>query len=217
MNLRKTLFSLIIILSVLPLSCIEKIDRQGKVDFARYLPLHDGDQYFYSGPAGKAVITGNINDLYTITFFDSTDNVILWADLKKTESGIGWKNIAYPNRIAPSISFEPPLPVIPWSNVVGDTLLFSSAAIYGDSLNTHERIQVQYEVVANGAVTTRLGSYADCIQLRLSFVSLYNDGKKVIKQDCYWWLAYDIGIVKYVIPGGAGELMKARIDGKILP
>jgi len=214
---RKILLSLAVVLLILPLSCIKKIDRPEKIDLTRYFPLHNGDQYFYDGPFEKAIITGNINDLYTITFYDSSDYIILWADLIKRESGIGWKNIAYPNRIAPSITFEPPLPVSPWSSVVGDTLLFSSAAIYGDSINTHDRIQVQYEIVAIGEVITRLGSYGNCIQLRLSFVSLYGNGNKIIKQDCYWWLAYDIGIVKYIIPGGAGELTRARIEGKIIP
>ena len=217
MKLRILLVGLVGALLALTSSCIKKIERPEKIDFVRYLPLHDGDQFFYTGPAGKAVITGNINGLFTVAFFDSTDNVILWADLKKEESGIGWKNIAYPNRISPPICFEPPLPIIPWSHAVGDTLLFSSAAIYGDSLNTHERIQVQYEIVANESVLTGSDSYLDCIQLRLSFVPLYGNGSRVIKQDCYWWLARDVGIVKYIVPGGAGELIKARIDGKMRP
>jgi hypothetical protein len=217
MKTRILLVGLIVILSVLTISCIKKIERSERIDYDRYLPLHDGDQFFFSGPAGRAAITGNINNLFTVSFFDSTDNVILWVDLKKEESGIGWKNIAYPNRTSPSICFEPPLPMVPWSHTVGDTLLFSSAAIYGDSLNTHERIQVQYEIVAEESVLTRAGAYPDCIQLRLSFVSLYGNGKKIISHDCYWWLARDVGIVKYIIPGGAGELVKARIDGKMRP
>jgi len=209
-----TLF--LIVLSLLLSSCIKRVDRPARGEFQRYFPLNQWDQYQYSGPLGKAVVSGNVNELYTITYYDSTGRIQYWKDFLKSDRGAGWKNMVFAVKDAPALHFEPALPFVPWSHTVGDTLLFSAAEIMGDSLNTHRRIQVEYEILSAGPVITPAGAFNDCIQMRMSYKSLY--GKRGnYNGDSYWWFARDIGLVKYIIFEGTGQLLSAKVDGKTYP
>lgn len=202
---------------VIGFGCIKRVERSGKIEYARFLPLADGDQWQFSGPLGKMLVTGNINDLYTCSFSDSAGKVIFWEDLIKTERGLALKNKIYGGSRRSSVHFEPYLPFAPWSHFVGDTVLFSAAEIRGDSANTHLRIQVEYEIMAVEPVTTPAGNFPDCIKMRMSYKRLYSAREYMPEGNSVWWFAKDVGIVRYSIPEGAGELLKAKIDGRTLP
>jgi len=197
--------------------CIKRVERPGNTDLLRYMPLHQWDNFQYSGPMGRAVVSGNINDLFTLTYYDKTDKILFWQDLLKNDRGIFWKNLVVRKKGQPPLSFEPALPFAPWSRVAGDTLLFSSAEIRGDSANTHMHIQIEYEIMGTEIVTVPAGTFMDCIKLRMSFKSLYNGEKELLSGDRYLWFAHDVGIVRYAFPDGAGELLSAKVDGKTYP
>ncbi|MCX6826010.1 MAG: hypothetical protein NTV06_01890 [candidate division Zixibacteria bacterium] len=207
----------LVIIVALAAGCIKKVDHPSRTDYPRYFPLAEGDQLYYSGPMGKSVVTGNINDIFTVTFYDSAGNVTRWEDFVKTDRGSALKNRIYKFPHIPSAHYEPYLPFTPWSHIMGDTLLFSAMEIRGDTANTHLRLQAEYEIMAVEPVSTPAGNFDGCIKMRMSFKSLY-DSKTVIPDgNSYWWFAKDIGIVKYHTPAGSGELLKAKIDGRVLP
>ncbi|SYZ72048.1 hypothetical protein TRIP_C20163 [Candidatus Zixiibacteriota bacterium] len=197
--------------------CIERVERPGKTDFLRFMPLHQWDSYQYSGPMGRAVVSGNINDLYTFTYYDNSNHIIFWQDLLKTDRGIFWKNLVIRKKGQPALNFEPALPFSPWTRIAGDTLLFSSIEIRSDSVNTHMHIQIEYEIMGTEIVTVPAGTFTDCIKMRMSFKSLYNGEKELLSGDRYLWFAHDVGVVRYAFPDGAGELLSAKVDGKNYP
>jgi hypothetical protein len=205
------------ILGIFFISCIQKVEHPARVDFSRYFPLVDGSVYQYSGPLGKAVVSGQINELFTFTYFDSTGKITGWNDFIRTDHSVGWKNIISRGGMVPALHFEPPLPFNPWSMTVGDTVLFSAAEIRGDSLNSHLRIQTELEVISIAPVTTPAGEFTDCIGIRMSFKALYSNHKKLLNGNFYWWFAREVGLVKYILPEGTGELLHARIGGRAVP
>lgn len=206
-----------VLLPILLLSCIQKAERPAKTDFSRYFPLVDGAVYQYSGPLGKAVVSSQINDLFTFTYFDSAGNITGWNDFIRTDHSVGWKNTVSRGGNLPALFFEPPVPLTPWSLTVGDTLLFSAAEIRSDSLNSHLRMQAELEIISTEPVTTPAGAFQDCVEVRLSFKPLYSRQEQMIQGNLYWWFAKDVGLVKYALPYGAGELIWARVAGKSFP
>jgi len=217
MSLRGTAIAFTLLALLLSLSCIKRADRPTRADYSRFFPLADGDFYIYSGPLGKSMVTQSIGELYTFTHFDSSGNVLFWKDFLKTDHSIGWKNIAFSKSGSPDIHFEPALPFLPWTDQVGDTLLFSSAEIHDDSLNTHLHLQIEYSTYGIAAVTTPAGHFSDCIEIKMTHKALYDKDKNYLRGDSYWWFARNVGIVKYIIPEGTGELLQAKVDGRTYP
>jgi hypothetical protein len=199
------------------ISCIKHVDRPARADYSRFFPLNDGDYSIYSGPLGKAVVTQNIGDLFTFTYYDTLGQIAFWRDFIKTDHSVGLKNIIWRKKSMASVHFEPPLPFVPWSDKIGDTLLFSSAEIHGDSINTHLYLQVEYEIYGSNPIKTPAGNFNDCLEIRVTPKTLYEKNKNYLKGDSYFWFARNVGIVKYIIPEGAGELLEAKVDGRTYP
>lgn len=197
--------------------CIKRVERQTRLDSKRYFPLNKGDEYHYSGKIGQIAVTNVIGSLYTLTYYDSTGEISKWEDYLKDEAGVTLKNIVWNSSEIPSIHFEPALPFSPWSNVVGDTLLFSAVGIRGDSANTHLPILVQYEVVATETISTTAGNFTDCIKIRMFLSTLNSGAAGRLDGESFWWFANDVGLVKYQSPEGSGELRKARVGGQDYP
>jgi hypothetical protein len=213
----RLLFLFALLLNFTYSGCVKKAERVGRTDFSKYLPLGEGNYFIYSGPLGKALVHQTIGNLYSVVHYDSAGEISFWTDFVKTDHSILWKNIVFRSpRLAP-IHFEPGLPFVPWTNQVGDTLLFSSAAIIGDSVNSHLRIQIEYEIYGIGSATTPAGRFDDCIEIRMTPKELYEKGKNAMTGDYFCWFAKNMGIVKYSFPGGAGELLQAKIDGRRYP
>lgn len=217
MSIRWIAVSLSVLLLLSTPTCIKRAERPVKADYSKFFPLADGDYYIFSGPEGKAMLTQSIGDLYTFTHYDSTGKVIFWKDFLKTDHAIGWQSIVYKKSNIPDISFEPPLPFLPWTEKVGDTILFSSAEIRHDSANTHLRLQIEYTTYGIASVSTPAGIFNDCIEIKMTHKTLYNKEKNFLEGDSYWWFARNIGIVKYITPEGAGELIQAKVDGRTYP
>ncbi len=217
MRIRGITIVILIISIILSGSCVKRVERPLKVDYSRFFPLAEGDYYIYSGPLGKAVITQNIGEIYTFTHYDSSGKIIYWKDFLKTDRTIGWKNIVFRRPSISDIQFEPTLPFLPWTEKVGDTILFSSAEIRDDSLNTHLHLQIEYTTYGIATVNTPAGQFSDCIEIKMTHKTLYENDRNFLKGDSYWWFARNVGIVKYITPEGAGELRQAKVDGKTYP
>ena len=226
MRLRRIALSLSVLLILSSFACIKRVERPIKADYSKFFPLADGNYYVYSGPEGKAMITQSIGDLYTFTHYDAAGKIIFWKDFLRTDHTIGWQNIVFSLSKArpltgksniPDIHFEPPLPFLPWTEKVGDTILFSSAEIRHDSVNTHLRLQIEYTIDGIASVNTPAGMFNDCIEIKMTHKILYDKEKNFLEGDSYWWFARNVGVVKYITPEGAGELLQAKVDGKTYP
>jgi hypothetical protein len=172
-----------------------------------------GDEFYYSEDPGRAVVTEEIGDLFTVTYYDSAGDLIRWQDYIKDKSGAKLKNLV-PND--PGISaryFEPPLPFSPWTNLVGDTLLFASAEIRGDSLNSHLKILVEYEIAAIEEVTTPAGKFGNCIKVKSIYKTLDDIRGATFDGESFWWFAKNVGLIKYTTAGDTCELIRASVGG----
>jgi hypothetical protein len=203
MNQRLILIPALIVL-LIQVACVERVERPQKIDFNRYFPMAVENEYFYSTQAHKVTINNILdNSLYTFTYSDSSGNSLWWVDYFKSESGVKWKNIVVNSTKIPAIFFEPPLPFSPWSNTVGDTLLYSGIEIRADSVNTHVPIMVEYEVMAIEDINTPAGLFADCI--------------KMLDGESFYWFALDVGLIKYVSAGISSELVRATTYDRQYP
>lgn len=208
---------LLILALLLFISCIQKIERPSRIDPSRYFPLNVGDEYIYSGAVRKVVTSNNIGHLFTRAFLDSTGNMIRREDVVKTNDGIILKSRFSVSSRTPIINFEPPLPYSPWTNLVGDTLLFNTVEIRADSINSHLRAQVKYEIMDIDTARTPSGSFPDCIKIKMIYRLLDEAESSFIDGESILWFARDIGIVKYETPMESGELLQATVAGKTYP
>lgn len=216
--IRLKLFVILIVLTAVMLNgCVKRVERQTKTIYSQYFPLNKGDEYHYGGVPEKAIVTGEIGHLYTITYYDSTDNVVRWEDYFKNEPGVTWKNVIYNNPNKISVFFEPSLPFGPWSNLIGDTLLIASVGILNDSTNSHVPIIAEFKIMAIETVTTLAGEFKDCIKMRRLLKTKTNGGLKISEGESFWWFAIDIGLVKCETVEGNRELIKAVVDGVTYP
>ncbi len=209
--------SLMALLVLLLGGCIQKIERPTRIDPTRYFPLNTGDEYIYSGSVRKVVTSNNIENLFTRAFLDSTGSLIKREDVVFSDNGVRLKSIFSISQKIPQIHFEPPLPYSPWTNLVGDTLLFNTVEIRGDSINSHLRSQIKYEVMAIDTVYTPSGEFSDCIKIRMLYRTLDEAESKFMDGESMLWYAQDVGIVKFMTLGESGDLLQATIAGKTSP
>ncbi len=213
--------SFIFVISTLTLitfsACVKRVERQAKIDYSRYFPLHEGDEFIYTGITEKAVITGEIGDLFTLTVYDTTGNIIRREDYLRKETGVRLKSVANNDSLGVSKIFEPSLPFGPWSNLIGDTLLVSSVEIHFDSANTHLPITAEFQIVAIETMVTPSGSYDDCIKIRRLIKPADNSEPGATEEESFWWFAPDVGLVRSETPEGIRELVRATIGGVNAP
>ncbi len=212
---KKALF--LVLALFLFIGCIQKIERPSRIDASRYFPLNVGDEYIYNGAVRKVVTSNDIEHLFTRTFLDSTGNVIRREDVIKTDDGIMLKSRFSVSSKIPIINFDPPLPYSPRTSLIGDTLLLTTVEIRADSINSHLRAQVQYEIMAIDTVWTPSGNFPDCIKLKMIYRLLDKAESSFIDGETILWFARDIGIVKYESPLESGELLQATVAGKTYP
>jgi len=211
----------LLILSILTLitvsACIKRVERQTKIDFNRYFPLQEGNEFVYSGLHEKAIVTGGFGDLFTITYFDSTDNIIRREDYLLKETGVRYKGQFFNDTAGVSKFYEPSLPFGPWSNLIGDTLLVGSVEIRCDLNYTHLPIIAEYRIVAIESIEIPAGEFDDCIKIRRLIKSTGNIKSRTVDEESFWWFAPDVGLVRSEIPQGNRELIRAVIDGVTYP
>lgn len=218
MNQAKTVVVLLLMLSVAILSgCIKRVERRIRIDYSLYFPMEEGNTYRYDGILGRSEVTGSIGNLYTVTYFDSAGNILAWRDILKTGSSAALRSVVQNSGELPSVSFEPPLPASPWSNLAGDTLLYTGAEIRADSANTHLRIMVEFEIMATETIVTPAGEFKDCIKVEASYRTLDDAAPGIYDGKSMLWFAHGVGLVKYVSPRGSGELLEAVISGVNYP
>jgi len=206
-----------LLITVISFGCIRRVEQKTHIDFSHYLPLNDGDLYLYSGPLGKCEVKSVINGLYTFTGRDSTGNVIHWMDFQLSDQKIYLKNFIAAPESTSSVHYSPAIPFGPWSALTGDTLLIEAVEIRNDSVNSHLRAMIGYEILGVETVPTPAGEFDDCIKIGISYSSLDNPSPSFLEGESVWWFAKDIGIVKYATAGGTGHLLEAAVDGVNFP
>jgi len=208
---------ILILLLVSLCSCIKKVERPAPIDSRRYYPLHVEDIYVYSGKFRTIATSGEYDGLFTRTYLDSTGDLLMWEDVKATPDGVFLNSRIMADTSIPEIHFEPPFPIAPWSNLVGDTLLFTTWEIRSDSINSHIRANIECEVVGIENLSLPAGDFSRCIKVRVNHRIVDTEAAKLLDGESFIWYARDVGIVKFVTPTENGELLQATIGDKTYP
>jgi len=207
----------LVLVLLLLVSCVERLEQPGRINSFRYYPLNIEDEYIYGGKIRTLMTVRELNDLYTQALLDSTGELVLWQDIIKGERSLGLDNVFLFESDIPSIHFKPALPCAPWSNLVGDTLLINAIEIRGDSINSHLRVQLKYEIMAIDAVATPIGQIEDCIEMQVVYRTLDETAAKFLDGEYHIWYAPGIGIIKYAAPADSGQLLQASIGSSTYP
>jgi hypothetical protein len=176
-------FLLILFLAVLIIfsGCIKRVERQTKMDYSRYFPLNEGDQFSYAGISEKAVVTGAVGELFTMTYFDTSGNILRREDFLKRETGVRFKGRFVFDDV--TIFYEPSLPFGPWSNLIGDTLLVGSVEIRCDSAGRHIPLVAEYRIVTIGTMVTPAGDFDNCIEIHRVLKPAENSESGITKEE----------------------------------
>lgn len=178
----------------------------------------------FSGPYGRVVMTRpndlvgqarpNVNvasgtaSAFRLDFIDTLQVLRLRETFIVSKDQIYWRNSSFPN--LPVISFDPPLPLLPPSSRVGDSLVVASQEQWRDSVGTSFAVRGVITVIGIEEVTVWAGRFEDCLRVRQEV--FYED--RSVPHLFTWvelWYAKDVGWVKYHSEAGSGELLSAAI------
>ncbi len=213
---QKIIIGLMLALVVLTGGCVERRERATKINPSEYFPLNEGDRYIYSGVAGEIKVTRQIDSLFTRTYYDSTGKVMTWEDFSRDEKGVYWNNMVLADKKL-QVNFFPRLVFAPWSNIVGDTLLIPAVEIRSDSVDSHFRIQLSYEIEGVEDITTPAGKFPNCIKMKITYTYLDEKVRRIFAPEITRWFARDVGIVRYKTALVSGDLLEATVGGVNYP
>ncbi|MEE9225094.1 MAG: hypothetical protein V3U68_02730 [Bacteroidota bacterium] len=186
-------------------------------DRLSYFPHVAGTSWTFSGPYGLVVLTDSPGDSFSefhVDFVGDSRVPRLRETFVVSGDQIYWRDYDLPN--LPLIRFDPPLPLLPSSLRVGDSLVVDSNEQWRDSVGTSFAIRSVVTVVGQEDVTVPAGDFEDCIRVRQAI--LYED--RSVPHLFTWiefWYAEGIGWVKYDSQAGSGELLSAIIGDNRYP
>jgi len=184
-----------------------------------YFPVSEDNSWSFSGSISqikiKSVKEEKNTKLVTLNYTDSL-SILLWQeDYEIKDEHMYWKNFEPSVLLIPDISFEPPLPITPFSKKMGATKRLTTTEMQKDSLTRECSVQVDYEIMAVETVTTPAGTFSDCIKVKMSFKYLEMTATPYFLGDHIWWYAEGVGPVRYELPTEEGELVDIHIKRSI--
>ena len=214
-NYVRFLFLIFFFLLIISLDCEKRF--QG----TDYYPLKMGNNYEYSGSMGKSAVTNEIGDekekVYVISFYDQTGNIAWTEEFVAKEGKVFLRSFNPAKPVMPTFSFFPPLPFTPVSNKVGDKEVFQISEYHADSSVVNLRVKVDYAIEGIEDLSVPAGNFKKCIKMRITYTYLDTTSFKFMEGDNWWWYAKGVGMVKYQVMGGSGELLSAKIGDKSYP
>lgn len=205
------------LIAVMLFGCIQRVEQKANIDFSLYFPLNNGNHFLYSGPLGRCEVSSSQNNLFTITYYDSSGNISRWQDFQLNHDTVLMNNIIDRSDSGFYVHFFPSLPFGPWSNLVGDTMLVEAVEIRNDSANSHIRIMVGYEILGIDSISTPAGKFDNCIEVGMTYSTSENPSTSFFQRTSVFWFARNVGLVKYETLNGSGMLLEALIDGIKFP
>ncbi len=188
-------------------------------DPSEYFPLETNNIYYYSGSIYILKVVGKeeIGDalIWKIHYIDSSGAVYLVEEyVPDPQTGPRLKSFAV--RSVPRIVFTPPTPMVPPSLEVGMRDTVSGTEAWGkDTRVRFKRIRI---VESIEDIVVPAGKFSDCVQVRYEHIYARRPPLGIFGTTRFW-LAKDVGIVKYefIDQALAGELQRATVGDKSYP
>lgn len=189
-----------------------------------YFPVVLGTTWTFSGPYGRVVLVdsstqlregrGDVPSEFRLVFNEDYSGPRLQETFVVSEDQIYWTGFILPN--LPTIRFDPPLPLLPPSSQVGDSLVVDAEEQWRDSVEYSFAVRSVVTVVAVEDVSVPAGNFEECIRVRQAI--FYEDSSVPhLFTSIEFWYAQGIGWVKYDSEVGSGELLTAMIGDNRYP
>jgi len=179
-----------------------------------YFPLKKGNSRIFSGPMGHVVVTEQVEMgdslQYILSFGDTLGNVAWQEKYVLIQGRVYWFEFAPKIPFLPEITFEPPIEISPISGRVGFKKIVDVIESRKDSANTAWRLQIEYEIESIEQVVVAASTFPNCIRMRISLAYHDPTDAPLMEGGNTYWFAKGVGIVKYVLPPGSGELLRTE-------
>ncbi|MBN2355742.1 hypothetical protein JXO59_06490 [candidate division KSB1 bacterium] len=185
---------------------------------AAYFPLKLGYTWFYSGLIHTMEVTEvamlQKGEQYTIAMYDSSETILCKETYLLKGKQIYWTSFQPDVATIPNIYFEPAIPIAPISDKIGET--FSLHVFEKRDDGTGCRVRVTGRIEDAGSQKTGIGTFADCIKMHLQYEYLDEACSRLLAGSTYYWYARDVGIIRFEMPSGEGELSSAKFNNRPL-
>lgn len=184
-----------------------------------YLPIQIGNSWTYTGVVRTVSISDESEtasgELYTLAFHDSSGKVLWREQYLHSQRQIFWAAYLPNNPLIPNISFQPPIPITPFSNKIGDVLSLQFLERRDDG--NAVRAKVTYQIENAGQVYSELGTFRESIKVHMQYQYVDFVELPVLQGNSFLWFAKDLGILHMQMPSNEGILIRAKLGEKEMP
>jgi hypothetical protein len=167
----------------------------------QYMALHLHSRWDFGGALRWIEVADSITDHaeeYTLHFGIGTRGIVI-AMVRYTEGRFSLTAVNGAPMGYPAILFDPPIPILPPSEKVGETQTWEAAEIHEGNPSQRFRVRVQTTVLEPSPVTAADTTFNDVLRIRVDYA--YEDPSTMpfLAGDSEWWFARNVGIVRYQI------------------
>jgi hypothetical protein len=191
---------------------------KNKFNTSDYVTYQPGNTYTYTGPMVVAIdsaLTTPEGVEYIIKDVDANGQVLSREVYLKKGGQCYWKEFDGGGMGIPRFQFDPPVLASPFSNQVGAKYTGEGVEIRADG--TRLRYRLDAEVMAVEEVDVPAAKFPACIKIRSAYTYIDTTSNPLISGEASRWFARGVGIVKYQMPNGIGELLEAKLGDRVLP
>ena len=186
-----------------------------------YVSFREGNQYQYSGMPIRWEVQRSMKTPRGLEFAvmgrDSLGNELMQQHYLRQSGKLLWTGVDGEALGMVKFSFEPGLWACPFSDIVGQTLNYTSVEHRSDPNGTRLRISVDSMIEAVEDVQIQGGHFEKCIKVSAAVVYLDSTSSPFFSGQAVWWYAKGVGVVKSHMPEGDSELVFAKIGDRTWP
>jgi hypothetical protein len=183
-----------------------------------YVSFQTGNSYTYTGPMIVAIdsaVTTSQGVEFIIKDVDANGQVLSREVYLKKNGQSWWKEFDGAGMGVPRFQFDPPVMASPFSDKVGAKYTGEGVEIRQDGTRLRFRLEAEIEAVED--VEVPAAKFPACIKVRSAYTYLDTTSSPLISGEASRWFARGVGIVKYQMPNGIGELLEAKVGDRIFP
>ena len=175
----------------------------------QYVSLESGTKKRFSGILGATSISrSNESDIFRMEMSDSSSQYRGTAQLVRDNDQVFVHTFDPQIPSIPAFTFDPPLPVGPFSATIGEQRCVESVETRNDSLDSSYGIQVCFYIESIDRIQVPAGDFQNCIRMRVDYVYLEHPERPYLEGQYLQWFAKETGLVRYSFNGQIGELLE---------
>ncbi len=180
-----------------------------------YLSLENEVTKHFSGILGYTSINKiEGKNAFRMEMSDSSDQYRGYAHLVRDDDQVFMHLFDPQIPSIPAFRFDPPLPVGPFSDSIGEQNCIKSVETRLDSTQSAHRIQLCYYIESIDRIKIPAGEFQDCIRMRVDYVYLDHPKRPYLEGQYVQCFARNVGLVRYSFNGQNGELLEFQENSR---